>query len=170
MYSIIVTHLHFNLRMLRGQLREVSSWVVHLCPEPFEGDNKGDTSKMFSSKISGSTSTFYTDLSTDDEEPPLPENNKSQTLRNSHLLEHQSGTSEDGNSQDSDSAGVPEEQNFPKHSYNRIARFRSCPRFQSYLFTTSSSTTCTEVRSEETSSESSFVKVSHGVLEYRNSR
>ena len=156
--------------MLRGQLRDVSSWMVHMCPEPFEGANKGDTSKMFSSKITGSTSTFYTDLFDDDEESSLPEINKSQTSRNSRLLEQQSGTSEDGNSQDSDSAGVPDDQNLPKHSYNRIARFRSCPRFQSFLVTTSSSTICTEVRSEETSSESSFVKVSHNVLEYRNSR
>lgn len=165
--------------MLRDQLRDISSWMVHLYPEPFEGVNRGDTFNMFSSKVSGPTCKFYTDLFGDDDESHLPENNSennpenniSQTSsRNSHLLEQQSGTSEDGNSQDSDSAGVPEDQNLSKDPCNRIARLHSCPRFQSFLVTTSSSTICTEVRSEETSSESSFVKVSHSVLEYRNSR
>lgn len=127
---------------------------------------------MFSSKISGSTSKFYTDLFDDDDETSREnENNKSQTTRNSHLLEQQSGASEDGNSQDSDSTGgVQDEQNFPKHPYNRISRLQSCPRFQSFLVTTSNSSICTEIRSEKITSESSFVKVSHSVLEYNSSR
>lgn len=157
--------------MLRGQLRDVSSWMVHVCPEPFVGADKRDMSKMFSSKISGSTSTFYTDLYDDDEESPLPENNKLRTTRNSQLLEQNSGASEDGNSQDSDSTGgIPEEQNLPKHPYNRISRLQSCPRFQSFLVTTSNSSICTEIRSEKITSESSFVKVSHSVLEYSSNR
>ncbi|XP_043460754.1 FYVE, RhoGEF and PH domain-containing protein 4-like [Leptopilina heterotoma] len=126
---------------------------------------------MFSSKISGSTSKFYTDLY-DNEETSQSEDNKSTTTKNSHLQEQNSGASDDVNSQDSDSINsVANEQNSPKHSsYNRMSRLQSCPRFQSFLVTTSNSSICTEIRSEKISTESSFVKVSHSVLEYSSSR
>ena len=134
-------------------------------PEPFEP-------KMFGSKTSG-TSTFYTDLHITDEKESQPVSVESEKTgnRNSKILEQQSAASEDGNSQDSDSVGGQEDQNqYPRHSFHRIASFGGFPRFRPFVMSTAS-TVCTEVNTtQETTIESSYAKMSHSVLEYRSSR
>lgn len=152
--------------MLRGQLKDVSSWIRSDWFEP----------KMFGSKTTGS-STFYTDLHINAEtesqqQSTLAESERIVTLRHSRLLEQQSTTSEDGNSQDSDSVcGTEEQQQFPRHSFHRIASFGGFPRFRPFVMSASTSAACTEVNStQETTIESSYVEMSHSVLEYRSSR
>ncbi|XP_031788464.1 FYVE, RhoGEF and PH domain-containing protein 1 [Nasonia vitripennis] len=151
--------------MLRGQLKDFTSWMACLRPEPFEP-------KMFGSKTSG-TSTFYTDLHITDDKDSQPASGESEKTgnRNSRLLEQQSAASEDGNSQDSDSVGGQEEQNqYPRHSFHRIASFGGFPRFRPFVMSTASAV-CTEVNTtQETSIESSYTNMSHSVLEYRSSR
>ncbi|XP_058791864.1 FYVE, RhoGEF and PH domain-containing protein 1-like [Phymastichus coffea] len=152
--------------MLRGKLKDFTTWMVYLRSEPFEP-------KMFGSKTSG-TSTFYTDLHITDEKDLKSSSVDSEKTgnRNSRLLEQQSAASEDGNSQDSDSVGGQEEQNQPpRHSFYRIASFGGFPRFRPFVMSTSTSTVCSETNTEqETTVESSFSKMSHSVLEYRSSR
>lgn len=156
--------------MQRGQLRDIPSWMARLLPEPFEGTTNS-TIKMFSSKTTSSTSTFYTDLPVSDEDEAKTETN-SQGNRNSRLLESQSTTSEDGNSQDSDSMGGPEDHHYSKQSFHRISNYSGFPRFQPFVMSASSPAPgCTDVdRIVEQSSESSYVKMSHSVIEYRSSR
>ncbi|KAJ8683067.1 hypothetical protein QAD02_018859 [Eretmocerus hayati] len=153
--------------MLRGQLKDFSSWMVCLRPEPFDP-------KMFGSKTSGG-STFYTDLHITDEKDPQSESLESDKTanRNSRTLEQESTASEDGNSQDSDSVNGQEEQDqYPRHSFTKIASFGGFPRFRPFVMSTSSSSVRREVSTtQETTVESSFTKLSHhGVLEYRSSR
>ncbi|XP_011496686.1 PREDICTED: FYVE, RhoGEF and PH domain-containing protein 1-like [Ceratosolen solmsi marchali] len=150
--------------MLRGQLKDFSSWMVCLRPEPLE-------SNMFGSKTSG-TSTFYTDLHITDEKEITSIQVEKTVNRNSRLLEQQSAASEDGNSQDSDSVGGQEEQTqYPRHSFHRIASFGGFPRFRLFVMSTATPTVCTESNeTEESTIESSFTSMSHSVLEYRSSR
>lgn len=155
--------------MLRGQLKDLSTWMVCLRPEPFEP-------KMFGSRTSG-TSTFYTDLHIADDKDLQPaaveSDNKAGSNRNSRILEQQSAASEDGNSQDSDSVGGgQDEQNnqYPRHSFHRIASFGGFPRFRPFVMSTAS-TVCSEVNTtQETTIESSYTTMSHSVIEYRSSR
>ncbi|XP_046746019.1 FYVE, RhoGEF and PH domain-containing protein 1-like isoform X1 [Diprion similis] len=156
--------------MQRGQLRDITSWMARLLPEPSEGTTS--TIKMFSSKITSSTSTFYTDLLVTDEEERSVQHSNSQDNRNSRLLECQSTTSEDANSQDSDSMGGSEDhQDNTRSSFHRIPNYGGFPRFQHFVMSASSPAVCADVDSVvEQSSESSFVKMSHSVLEYRSSR
>ena len=163
--------------MQRGQLRDISSWLSRLLPEPFEGFNKPDALKMFSSKSSTTaTSTFYTDLevTTQNDETILQEFSKSQSSRDSQLSEIQSATSEDGNSQDSDSVvGVEEQQQrqeYSSHSFHRIASFGGFPRFQPFVMSASSPAECASESTSFEETTSSVVQMSHSVLEYRSSR
>ncbi|XP_014211813.1 FYVE, RhoGEF and PH domain-containing protein 1 [Copidosoma floridanum] len=147
--------------MLRGQLKEFSSWMVCLHPEPFKP-------KMFGSKTSGH-STFYTDLHITDEKASSTTSVDSDkgSNRNSRILEQQSTTSEDGNSQDSDSVGGQDEQSqYPRHSFHRIASFGGFSRFRPFIMSASATEVST---TEEAVTESSFSKMSHSVLEYRSS-
>ncbi|XP_012266078.2 FYVE, RhoGEF and PH domain-containing protein 1-like isoform X2 [Athalia rosae] len=155
--------------MQRGQLRDITSWMARLLPEPSEGTTTS-TIKMFSSKTTSSTSTFYTDLTVNEEEDASSQT--SQGNRNSRLLETQSTTSEDANSQDSDSAGGPDDQQYSKHSFHRIASYGGFPRFQPFVMSASSPAGCTDVDRvvEQSTETTSFVKMSHSVLEYRSSR
>lgn len=151
--------------MLRDQLKDFSSWMVCLGPE---------AEIMFGSKTSGG-STFYTDLHiTDDKQRdsqqffPIDNNEKTEEKnRNSHLLEQQSATSEDGNSQDSDSIGGVEEQSqYPRHSFHKIASFGGYPRFRPFVMSMNSTNSAEEIAREE----SSYSQVPHNVIEYRTSR
>lgn len=190
-------HNFIILRMQRGQLKDISSWMARLLPEPFDTFQKTDSLKMFSSKMSStSTSTFYTDLEVtgNDEITTLDEfkkGNNNNSSRNSQLLEIQSATSEDGNSQDSDSAVInydqqqqqkqyqhengedqQNQQQYTNHSFHRISSFGEFERFQPFVMpaTTQSSDQCTNIskRIEETST--SIVQMTHSVIEYRSSR
>ncbi|XP_014236278.1 FYVE, RhoGEF and PH domain-containing protein 1-like [Trichogramma pretiosum] len=152
--------------MARGQLKDLTSWMVGLIPEPFE-------TKMFGFKTSGS-STFYTDLHiTDDkdEDKPVSSDNDKTAQRNSKILELQSAASEDGNSQDSDSLGGTEETNqFPRHSFHRLASFGGFPRFRPFIMSTSASAVHSEdSTTKETMYEATLSNMSHSVLEYRSS-
>lgn len=154
--------------MPRDELKDLLSWMVCLDPEPFE-------SKMFGSKVSG-TSTFYTDLHiTDDKDlQPASVELEKTSNRNSHLLEQQTATSEDGGSQDSDSVGGQDEQNnpFPRHSFHRIvASFGGFSKFRPFIMSAATSSVCSEVSTtQETTIKSSYSSMSHSVLEYRSSR
>lgn len=156
--------------MQRGQLRDIPSWMVRLLPEPFEGFNKTDAFKMFSSK-STPTSTFYTDLETtsDSEDRSAEDPKKNGNSRDFQSPERRSATSEDGNSQDSDSVvGSEEQQQFSSHSFHRIASFGGFPRFQAFVMSASSPGQCPDSTYQETTT--SIVQMSHSVLEYRSSR
>lgn len=168
-YQGKVLLIYLYSRMQRGQLKDISSWMARLLPEPLENFTKSETHKMFGSKTTGSSSTFYTDLEeTDNEETILQEFHKNQGSRDSQTA------SEDGNSQDSDSAVCLEEhqsqqqQQYTSHSFHRIANFGGFPRFQSFLMSTSTPGECTSVERLEEST--SIVQMSHSVLEYRSSR
>ncbi|XP_044591729.1 FYVE, RhoGEF and PH domain-containing protein 4-like isoform X1 [Cotesia glomerata] len=185
-YNNNFNYICLSIKMQRGQLKDLSSWMARLLPEPFD---KTDTLKMFSSKSSTSTSTFYTELedeeeATDNNEDSLKAQeqvqqlNKSNhnNLRDSQSLERQSATSDDGNSQDSDSVMGSDEhqqqqqlqhkQSFTSHSFPRIS-FSGFPRFQSFIMSTSGSESTDSITTQETSS---IVQMTHSVLEYRSSR
>ncbi|XP_057342226.1 FYVE, RhoGEF and PH domain-containing protein 4-like isoform X2 [Microplitis mediator] len=184
--------------MQRGQLKDLSSWMARLLPEPFDSLNKTDTLKMFNSKSSTSTSTFYTDL---EEEEEVTDNNEDRSnniqeqehelnksnhnnLRDSQSLERQSAISDDGNSQDSDSVmgsdehqhqqsqlqSQPSQQQKQSFTSNSFPRFSfsGFPRFQSFIMSTSGSSEPNN--SITTQQTTSIVQMTHSVLEYRSSR
>ncbi|KAL2731592.1 hypothetical protein V1477_015415 [Vespula maculifrons] len=155
--------------MQRGQLRDISSWMTRLFPEPSE---RMEAFKMFGSKTSCPTSTFYTDLEiTESKEVITEEYEEKQCSKTSRSLKQQSGTNEDGNSQDSDIQTSTEDQQYSRCSFHRIASFGGFPRFQSFVMSASSPAACIDIDSnEETSKETSYVTMSHSVLEYRSSR
>lgn len=154
-------------RMQRSQLRDISSWMTRLFPEPGDDSSRiTEGFKMFGSKNSSPTSTFYTDLEITENKQKFQQEDE-----HSHLPEQQSTTSENGNSQDSDAATGVEEQQYVRHSFHRIASFGGFPRFQSFVMSASTPAECIDItRHEETSTETSYIKMSHSVLEYRSSR
>jgi len=156
-------------RMQRSQLRDISSWMTRLFPEPGDGSSRMiDGFKMFGSKNSSPTSTFYTDLEITEDKQEFQQEDKHSKA--SLLPEQQSTTSENENSQDSDTTGI-EEQRYVRHSFHRIASFGGFPRFQSFVMSASTPAECIDItRHEETSTETSYIKMSHSVLEYRSSR
>lgn len=157
--------------MQRSQLRDISSWMTRLFPESGDGSNRMiEGFKMFGLKNTSPTSTFYTDLEiTEDKEEFQQEEEHSKAP---HLSEQQSTTSENGNSQDSDTTTSVEEQQYVRHSFHRIASFGGFPRFQSFVMSASTPAECIDItrRHEETSTETSYIKMSHSVLEYRSSK
>ncbi|XP_015186991.1 PREDICTED: FYVE, RhoGEF and PH domain-containing protein 4-like isoform X1 [Polistes dominula] len=156
--------------MQRGQLRDISSWMTRLFPEPSE---RIDAFKMFGSKSSCPTSTFYTDLEiTESKEVITEEYEERQCSKSSRSLKQQSRTNEDGSSQDSDTQTTSsEDHQYSRHSFHRIASFGGFPRFQPFVMSASSPAACIDISSnEETSNENSYVAMSHSVLEYRSSR
>ncbi|EZA49970.1 hypothetical protein DMN91_011743 [Ooceraea biroi] len=161
--------------MQRSQLRDISSWMTRLFPEPGDGSSwMVDGFKMFGSKNSSPTSTFYTDLEITEDKQEFQqedEHSKAPPPPPPRLPEQQSATSEDGNSQDSDTAtGAEEQQAYVRHSFHRIASYGGFPRFQSFVMSASTPAECIDItRHEETSSETSYIKMSHSVLEYRSS-
>ncbi|KAH0951140.1 hypothetical protein HN011_004811 [Eciton burchellii] len=159
--------------MQRSQLRDISSWMTRLFPEPGDGSSwMIDGFKMFGSKNSSPTSTFYTDLEiTEDKQEEFQQEDEHSKVP-PRLPEQQSATSEDGNSQDSDTAaGTEEQQTYVRHSFHRIASYGGFPRFQPFVMSASTPAECIDItRHEETSTETSYIKMSHSVLEYRSSR
>lgn len=155
--------------MQRGQLRDISSWMTRLFPEPSE---RMEAFKMFGSKTSCPTSTFYTDLEiTESKEVVTEEYEGEQCSKTSRSFKQQSVTNEDGNSQDSDIQTNTEDHQYSRHSFHRIASFGGFPRFQPFVMSASSPAACIDISSnEETSKETSYVAMSHSVLEYRSSR
>ncbi|XP_047364925.1 FYVE, RhoGEF and PH domain-containing protein 1-like [Vespa velutina] len=155
--------------MQRGQLRDISSWMTRLFPEPSE---RMEAFKMFGSKTSCPTSTFYTDLEiTESKDVVTEEYEEEQCSKTSRSLKQQSGTNEDGNSQDLDIQTNTEDHQYSRHSFHRIASFGGFPRFQPFVMSASSPAACIDIgRNEETSKETSYVAMSHSVLEYRSSR
>lgn len=158
--------------MQRGQLRDISSWMTRLFPDPGDGTTRMEAFKMFGSKTSCPTSTFYTDLDiTESKETVTEEYHESQCSKISQSLDQQSGTNEDGNSQDSDRLTTTEDHQYARHSFHRIASYGGFPRFQPFVMSASSPAACIDISSnEETSKEISYVTMSHSVLEYRSSR
>lgn len=145
---------------------------------------------MFGTKNSSPTSTFYTDLevTTDDDKPgesfaredECPAKAPPPPLRQSESQRTDDG--EDGNSQDSEDtatrgSGVEdeeEEQQYARHSFHRIASFGGFPRFQPFVMSASTPAEHIDITTrreeEETLTETSYIKMSHSVLEYRSSR
>lgn len=149
--------------------------MTRLLPEPGDGHSwMIEGFKMFSSKsTSTSTSKFYTDLDiTENESKYESQREDEHSKKTPRLSEQQSASSENGNSQDSDvSAGGVEERQYVRHSFHRIASFGGFPRFQSFVMSASTPAECIDIRRrEETSTETSFIQMSHSVLEYRSSR
>lgn len=185
--------------MQRGQLKDLSSWMARLLPEPFDSFNKTDTLKMFNSKSSTSTSTFYTDL---EEEEEVADNNEDRSnniqeqehelnksnhnnSRDSQSLERQSATSDDGNSQDSDSVmgsdehqhqQQPQSQSHQSQQQKQSFTSNSFPRFsfsgfpRFQSFIMSTSGSSEPNNSITTQQTTSIVQMTHSVLEYRSSR
>jgi len=159
--------------MQRSQLRDISSWMTRLFPEPGDGSSwMIDGFKMFGSKNSSPTSTFYTDLEITEDKQEEFQQEDEHSKAPPRLSEQQSATSEDGNSQDSDTAaGTEEQQTYVRHSFHRIASYGGFPRFQPFVMSASTPAECIDItRHEETSTETSYIKMSHSVLEYRSSR
>lgn len=160
--------------MQRSQLRDISSWMTRLFPEPGDGSSwMIDGFKMFGTKNNSPTSTFYTDLEiTTDDKHEFEQREDQHSKTPTRLPEQQSTASEDGNSQDSDAAtGADEQQAYVRHSFHRIASYGGFPRFQPFVMSASTPSECIDIaRHEETSTETSYVKMSHSVLEYRSSR
>lgn len=150
--------------------------MTRLFPEPGDGSSwMIDGFRMFGSKNSSPTSTFYTDLdiTVDKQEfQQEEEHSKAPPQPQPRLSEQQSATSEDGNSQDSDTAtGAEEQQAYVRHSFHRIASYGGFPRFQPFVMSASTPAECIDItRHEETSTETSYIRMSHSVLEYRSSR
>jgi len=145
--------------------------MTRLFPEPGDGSNRMiDGFKMFGSKNSSPTSTFYTnlDITEDKQEFQQTDEHSKVTPR---LSEQQSAIGENENSQDSDTAtGTVEERRFVRHSFHRIASFGGFPRFQPFVMSASTPAECIDImRHEEISTETSY-KMSHSVLEYRSNR
>lgn len=157
-------------RMQRSQLRDISSWMTRLFPEPGYGSSRmTEGFKMFGLKHSSPTSTFYTDLEISEDKQEFQQEDEHSKAPD--LPEQQSTTSENGNSQDSDAATGVEEQRYVRHSFHRIASFGGFPRFQPFVMSASTPAECIDItRHEETSTETSYIKMSHSVLEYRSSR
>ncbi|XP_011864738.1 PREDICTED: FYVE, RhoGEF and PH domain-containing protein 4-like isoform X1 [Vollenhovia emeryi] len=170
--STKVGHEAVSVRVMqRSQLRDISSWMTRLFPEPGDGSSRmAEGFKMFGSKNSSPTSTFYTDLEITEDKPEFRQE-EDEHSKAPRLPEQQSTTSENGNSQDSDAATGVEEQRYVRHSFHRIASFGGFPRFQPFVMSASTPAECIDItRHEETSTETSYIKMSHSVLEYRSSR
>lgn len=128
---------------------------------------------MFGSKNSSPTSTFYTDLEiTEDSKQEFQQEDEHSKVAPRLSEQSSSVTSENGNSQDSEDAATGvEEQRYVRHSFHRIASFGGFSRFQPFVMSASTPAECIDItRHEETSTETSYIKMSHSVLEYRSSR
>lgn len=149
--------------MQQDQSVDVSFWIT----KPFSKFNdRTDLSKrikMFTSKTQTSNSTFYTELETDVA-------NKESGIN--ELTEQQDEACIDIPSNCSDTiAGDKKQGNYNGHSFSKIASFGGFSRFRPFVMSAENSTERVDIEeNEENSLEVSFVRVSHGVLEYRSSR
>ena len=150
--------------MHRGRSTDTSFWMIRTSLNFTNKNYFEATLKMFGSKAHSSNSTFYTELESDtkDEEPVL---NKMTECRDEYRTDDPSNRSDmliDNNK---------EQQGYNGHSFRRIATFGGFSWFRPFVMSAGSSTEQVDVsENEENSLEVPFVRVSHGVLEYRSSR
>ncbi|XP_029034160.1 FYVE, RhoGEF and PH domain-containing protein 4-like isoform X1 [Osmia bicornis bicornis] len=149
--------------MQQDQSIDVSFWIT----KPFSKFNdRTDLSKrvkMFTSKTQTSNSTFYTELESDVAKKESDVN---------ELTDQRDEACMDIPSNCSDTiAGDKKQGNYNGHSFRKIASFGGFSRFRPFVMSAESSTERVSIEeNEENSLEVSFLRVSHGVLEYRNSR
>ncbi|XP_050582417.1 FYVE, RhoGEF and PH domain-containing protein 4-like [Bombus affinis] len=145
--------------MQQDQSIDFSLWTTR----PFlKSEDKSDfsgTLKMFASKKQMSNSTFYAELEPDE------------------VMDTKSDLNESKKCQDEDSshsnmiAQDKKQEDYDGHSFHKIASFRDFPRFRSFVMSAGSSMEHIDIEeSEENSMQVPFVRVSHSMLEYRNSR
>ncbi|KAK9299928.1 hypothetical protein QLX08_007164 [Tetragonisca angustula] len=125
--------------------------------------DRGDfnkTLKMFAPKTQTSNSTFYTELESDEVAD-----------RKSDLNESKECVSKESDQPDQTIARDQKQEEYDGPSFHKIASFGSFSRFRSFVMSAGSSAERIVVEeSDENSMQVPFVRVSRGVLEYRNSR
>lgn len=125
--------------------------------------DRGDfnkTFKMFTPKTQTSNSTFYTELESDEVE----EDKKSDLNELKECVDKESNQPET-------IAQNQKQEEYDGHSFHKIASFGSFSRFRSFVMSAGSSAERIVIEeNEENSMQVPFVRVSHSMLEYRNSR
>ncbi|XP_033358226.1 FYVE, RhoGEF and PH domain-containing protein 4-like [Bombus vosnesenskii] len=145
--------------MQQDQSIDFSLWTTRPFLKSKDKSNFGRTLKMFASKKQMSNSTFYAELEPDE------------------VMDTKSDLNESRKCQDEDSshsnmiAQDKKQEDYDGHSFHKIASFRGFPRFRSFVMSAGSSMEHIDIEeSEENSMQVPFVRVSHSMLEYRNSR
>ncbi|XP_050479902.1 FYVE, RhoGEF and PH domain-containing protein 4-like [Bombus huntii] len=145
--------------MQQDQSIDFSLWTTRPFLKSKDKSNFGGTLKMFASKKQMSNSTFYAELEPDE------------------VMDTKSDLNESKKCQDEDSshsnmiAQDKKQEDYDGHSFHKIASFRGFPRFRSFVMSAGSSMEHIDIEeSEENSMQVPFVRVSHSMLEYRNSR
>ncbi|XP_068971844.1 FYVE, RhoGEF and PH domain-containing protein 4-like [Bombus flavifrons] len=145
--------------MQQDQSIDFSLWTTRPFLKSKDKSDFGGTLKMFASKKQMSNSTFYAELEPDE------------------VMDTKSDLNESKKCQDEDSshsnmiAQDKKQEDYDGHSFHKIASFRGFPRFRSFVMSAGSSMEHIDnEESEENSMQVPFVRVSHSMLEYRNSR
>lgn len=145
--------------MQQGQSIDFSLWTTRPFLKSKNRSDFSETLKMFASKKQMSNSTFYAELEPDE------------------VMDTKSDLNESKKCQDEDSshsnmlAQDKKQEDYDGHSFHKIASFRGFPRFRSFVMSAGSSMEHIDIEeSEENSMQVPFVRVSHSMLEYRNSR
>ncbi|XP_071863000.1 FYVE, RhoGEF and PH domain-containing protein 4 [Bombus fervidus] len=145
--------------MQQDQSIDFSLWTTRSFLKSKDKSDFSGTLKMFASKKQMSNSTFYAELEPDE------------------VMDTKSGLNESKKCQDEDSshsnmiAQDKKQEDYDGHSFHKIASFRGFPRFRSFVMSAGSSMEHIDIEeSEENSMQVPFVRVSHSMLEYRNSR
>ncbi|XP_012242867.1 FYVE, RhoGEF and PH domain-containing protein 4 [Bombus impatiens] len=145
--------------MQQDQSIDFSLWTTRPFIKSKDKSDFGGTLKMFASKKQMSNSTFYAELEPDE------------------VMDTKSDLNESKKCQDEDSshsnmiAQDKKQEDYDGHSFHKIASFRGFPRFRSFVMSAGSSMEHIDIEeSEENSMQVPFVRVSHSMLEYRNSR
>lgn len=145
--------------MQQDQSIDFSLWTTRPFLKSKDRSDFSGTFKMFASKKQMSNSTFYAELEPDE------------------VMDTKSGLNESKKCQDEDSshsnmiAQDKKQEDYDGHSFHKIASFRGFPRFRSFVMSAGSSMEHIDIEeSEENSMQVPFVRVSHSMLEYRNSR
>ncbi|XP_033192567.1 FYVE, RhoGEF and PH domain-containing protein 4 [Bombus vancouverensis nearcticus] len=145
--------------MQQDQSIDFSLWTTRPFLKSKDKSDFGGTLKMFASKKQMSNSTFYAELEPDE------------------VMDTKSDLNESKKCQDEDSshsnmiAQDKKQEDYDGHSFHKIASFRGFPRFRSFVMSAGSSMEHIDIEeSEENSMQVPFVRVSHSMLEYRNSR
>lgn len=149
--------------MQQGQPIDVSFRTIRLFLKFNSKTNHNTASKMFGSKTQSSNSTFYTELevNVEDKESGL---NKRTDCKDEDCMDttcSHSDTTIDGK----------EQEGYNGHSFSKITTFSGSSRFLPFVMSAGSSTDHVDIgEDEENSVKVPFVRVTHGVLEYRSSR
>ena len=153
--------MNFNEFKLIVRMRQDRSIDFSLWTTRFK--DRGDfnkTLKMFAPKTQTSNSTFYTELESDEVAD-----------RKSDLNESKECVSKESDQPDQTIARDQKQEEYDGPSFHKIASFGSFSRFRSFVMSAGSSAERIVVEeSDENSMQVPFVRVSRGVLEYRNSR